>query len=78
MLNSDSDQISHNMTHSSVFSSRSKINQQSFSINSNALSLNTRNLFQTHNEYKESCDKSTFYWLPLTQMDIQFLKTAEK
>lgn len=78
MLNSDPDQISQNMTHSSVFSSRSKINQQSFSINSNALSVNTRNIFQNQNEYKDNCDKNTFYWLPLTQMDIQFLKTAEK
>ncbi|RMZ94709.1 rotatin, partial [Brachionus plicatilis] len=78
MLNSDSDQVSQNITHSSVFSSRSRINQQSFSINSNALSINTRNFFQNHQEeYKENCDKSTFYWLPLTQMDIQFLKTAE-
>lgn len=78
MLNSESDQISQNMTHSSVFSSRSKINQQSFSINSNALSINTRNIFQNQNEYKDNNDKNTFYWLPLTQMDIQFLKTAEK
>ncbi|CAF0912001.1 unnamed protein product [Brachionus calyciflorus] len=77
ILNMDSDKASQNLTHSSVFSARSRVNQHSFSINSNDISLNTKNAFQKHQD--PSClDKSTFYWLPLTLMDIQFLKTAEK
>jgi len=38
--------------------------------------------FETNNEIFEQYDSSnfnsTFYWLPLTAMDNQFLKTAEK
>lgn len=83
-LRSIQSQLNYNETSSGANVNRSNIEHttscysiKSKTINSNDLSLNTKNAFK--NEYKNfENDKSTFYWLPLTLMDKQFLSTAEK